>query len=376
MVGSQLNLIKKRFSALIIIARQLYAWSHLRPTKPDPDNPTNQNWESKITDFNKRELVFAQKKNLFCSKSGGKVKSRWRRAFSRMKSRKWWASALVQHFSWIFKIVSEEFLNHMNYDFLIPSSGTLLLCVRVERIGQNSKMEMEMARQVEKKMPRRMEAVRGEPGGARWWRESDLLVERGWLLKKGFPLPYMLHLVPYLTFRPPSSPSKRSLSCKSSSRLLTPSTPSTPSTPPTPPPSTPSKRCLSCKSPSRLQKKFLSKTDSAIELVSVKVDFFQLRWKTQISILWPVCLRNLFHFYFAVCPSFSSRASARFLPAPPFQQQRTTKSSVDRAKKECRSGPDLIINGWKHPFFQLIICCNKISKQAQLQIIFWKEIYE
>ena len=73
----------------------------------------------------------------------------------------------------------------MNYDFLIPSSGTLLLCVRVERIGQNSKM----ARQVEKKMPRRMEAVRGEPGGARWWRESDLLVELGWLLKKGFPLP-------------------------------------------------------------------------------------------------------------------------------------------------------------------------------------------
>ena len=72
----------------------------------------------------------------------------------------------------------------MNYDFLIPSSGILLL-----RLGQNSKMEMEMARQVEKKMPRRMEAVRGEPGGARWWRESDLLVELGWLLKKGFPLP-------------------------------------------------------------------------------------------------------------------------------------------------------------------------------------------
>ena len=34
------------------------------------------------------------------------------------------------------------------------------------------------------------------------------------------------------------------------------------------PPSTPSKRSLSCKSPSRLQKKLLSKTDSAIELVS------------------------------------------------------------------------------------------------------------
>ena len=167
--------------------------------------------------------------------------------------------------------------------------------------------------------------------------------------QKRFPPPKMLHLVPYLTFRPPSSPSKRSLSCKSSSRLLTPSTPSTPSTPPTPPPSTPSKRCLSCKSPSRLQKKFLSKTDSAIELVSVKVDFFQLRWKTQISILWPVCLRNLFHFYFAVCPSFSSRASARFLPAPPFQQQRTTKSSVDRAKKECGSD-----NKWmKTSFFPI-----------------------
>ena len=34
------------------------------------------------------------------------------------------------------------------------------------------------------------------------------------------------------------------------------------------PPSKPSKRSLSCKSPSRLQKKLLSKTDSAIELVS------------------------------------------------------------------------------------------------------------
>ena len=71
--------------------------------------------------------------------------------------------------------------------------------------------------------------------------------------------------------------------------------------------------------------------------------------KTQISILWPVCLRNLFHLYFAVCPSFSSRASARFLPAPPFQQQRTTKSSVDRAKKECGSD-----NKWmKTSFFPI-----------------------
>ena len=98
------------------------------------------------------------------------------------------------------------------------------------------------------------------------------------------------------------------------------------------PPSTPSKRSLSCKNPSRLQKKLLSKTDSAIELVGESnknsswngipslENHFQLpcsdqHWKsfTNQTITAP--------FYWS-----GWRATSRFLPATPFQQQRTTKS--------------------------------------------------
>ena len=50
------------------------------------------------------------------------------------------------------------------------------------------------------------------------------------------------------------------------------------------------------------------------------------------------------HFHLSGC-----RASSGFLSATPFQQQRTTKSSVDRAKKECGSD-----NKWmKASFFPI-----------------------
>ena len=130
------------------------------------------------------------------------------------------------------------------------------------------------------------------------------------------------------------------------------------------PPSTPSKRSLSCKNPSRLQKKLLSKTDSAIELVGesnknsswngipsienhILLPFSDQHWKsfTNQTIKAP--------FYWSGC-----RATSRFLPATPFQQQRTTKSRKVLSgllRVELHFSPfslvlSLVLNGFLHNF--------------------------
>ena len=133
------------------------------------------------------------------------------------------------------------------------------------------------------------------------------------------------------------------------------------------PPSTPSKRSLSYKSCTRQQKKLLSKTDSAIELVSEKEGslIFLPVSKDQIS-SFEICLFSITIFFTRQLnlPSYSisciksklfslstmstmsnclgTKATTRFLSETTFQQQRTAKN-----RKVLSSGESL------HPVFFL-----------------------